>query len=85
MHGHTLICPSTIGMGFTDYKDASRTIRMGFTDRFVISHALRDVTERLFLMDESIYKATWLGFCSYTFCISMIDQFNNFTTDTGDI
>ena len=49
-------------MGFTDEKDVSRTIRMGFTDRFVVSHATREVTERHFLMDKSLYKGhmAWL-------------------------
>ena len=51
-------------MGFTDDKDASRTIRTGFTDRFVVSHALGEITERRFLTDESIYKGhlAWLSF-----------------------
>ena len=30
--------------GFTDDKDASRTIRTGFTDRFLVFHALQEVT-----------------------------------------
>ena len=49
-------------MGFMDDKDASRTIRTGFTDIFVASRALREVTDRRFVMDESIYKAhlAWL-------------------------
>ena len=42
--------------GFTDDKDASRTIKMGFTDRFVVSHDTQEVSERRFLMDESLYK-----------------------------
>ena len=52
----------TIVMGFTDDKDASRTIRTGFTDRFVVSHALREFMERHFLIDESLYNGqlTWL-------------------------
>ena len=41
-------------MGFTDDKDASRTIRTGFTDRF--SHDTWEVTETHFLMDDSLYK-----------------------------
>ena len=61
---HSLMCPRTIGTGFMDDKDASRTIRMGFTDRYVVSHAPCEVTERRFLMDESIYKGhlAWLLF-----------------------
>ena len=43
-------------MGFTDDKDASRTIRMGFTDVIVVSHDIREFMERRFLMDESLYK-----------------------------
>ena len=86
MYRHARMCPRTIRKSFTDAKDASRTIKTGFTDRFVVSHALREVTRRFILTDKSIYKATWFGFCLYTFCISMrIDQFNNFSTDTGDI
>ena len=38
-------------MGFTDDKDASR-----FTDVIVVSHDIREFTERHFLMDESLYK-----------------------------
>ena len=53
-HGHARMCPRTIGTGFTDDKDSSKTIRTGFTDRFVVSQALREVTERLLLRDESI-------------------------------
>ena len=37
MHGHAGMCPRTIWTGFTDDKDASRTVRTGFTDRFVVS------------------------------------------------
>ena len=59
--------PRKIGTGFTDDKDASRTIRMGFTDRFVVSHALRGVMERLFLTDESIYKPLGLAFAHIHF------------------
>ena len=47
MHRHSRMCPRTIGMGFTDDKDASKTIRTGFTDRFVVFHALQELTERL--------------------------------------
>ena len=56
MQGHSRTCPRTIGTEFTDDKDASRTIRTGFTDRFVISQATREVMERHFLMDKSLYK-----------------------------
>ena len=35
----------TIGTGFTDDKDVSRTIRMGFMDRFLASHCTRKLTE----------------------------------------
>ena len=54
-----------------DDKDTSRTIRTGFMDRFVVSHGTREFTERCFLMDESLCKGTLVGFCSYTFCVSM--------------
>ena len=56
------MCPRTIGTGFTDDKDTARTIRMRFMDRFVISNAFREVTERSFLMNESLYKGylAWL-------------------------
>ena len=62
MHKHSRTCPRTIGTGFTDDKDDSRTIRTGFTDRFVVSHGTREITERCFLMDESLYKGhfAWL-------------------------
>ena len=61
-------------MGFTDNKDASRTIRTGFTDRFVVSHDTCKVTERHFLMDESRYKGhlAWL----------LLIQFLHFNEDT---
>ena len=76
--GHARMCPRTKGMCFTDDKDISSTIK------FVVFHAFWEVMERL--TDKCIYKTTWLGFCSFTVCISMwMDQFNNFTTDTGDI
>ena len=62
MHRCLQICPRTIGTGFTDEKDAPWIIRMGFTDRFLVSHDTREVTERCFLMDESLYKVylAWL-------------------------
>ena len=43
----------TIGTGFMEVKDASRTIRTGFMDRIVVSHDTRELTERRFLMDKS--------------------------------
>ena len=60
-----------------DEKEASRTIRVGFTDRIVVSHDTRELTERGFLMHESLYKGhlAWL-LLIYTFCNSMcIHQF----------
>ena len=71
MHGCLRTCPRIIGTGFTDDKEASRTIRTGFTDRFVVSHDTREVTERRFLMDESLYKGHLAWFCSYNFGILM--------------
>ena len=61
-------------MGFTDNKDASRTIRMGFTDRFVVSYDTQEIAERRCLMDESLYKGhlAWL----------LIIQFLHFDEDT---
>ena len=55
-------CIQTKGIGFTDDKDASRTITMGFTDVIVVSHTTREFKERRFLMDESLYKGyqTWV-------------------------
>ena len=64
-------------MGFTDEKDASRTIRTGFMDRNVVSHDTRELTERCFIMHESLYKGhfAWL-LLIYTFCYLMcIHQF----------
>ena len=50
-------------MAFTNYKDASRTIRTGFTDVMVVSHDTQEFTERRFLMDETLYKGqqAWLS------------------------
>ena len=50
-------------MGFTDDKDASRTIRRVFTDVIVVSHDTQEFTERRFLMDESLYKGhqAWIS------------------------
>ena len=72
MHRCLRICPRTIGTGFD--KDTSRTIRMGFTDRFVVFHDTHEVTERLFLMDKSLYK----GHLSWFLLI----QFLHFDEDT---
>ena len=77
MHGYLQIYPRTIGTGCTDDKDTSRTIRTGFTDRIVVSHDTRELTERRFLMDESLCKGhlAWL-LLIYTFCNLMcIHQF----------
>ena len=62
MHGSLQTCPRTIGTGFMDDKDASRTITMGFINRFVVSHSTREFMERDSLMDESLYKGhlAWL-------------------------
>ena len=59
-------------MVFTDDKDASRTIRTGFMDRFFVSHCTRELTERRFGLDESLYKGhlAWL-LLIYTFCNSV--------------
>ena len=69
------MCPRTIATGFMDDKDVSITIRMGFMDRFVVSHALREVTERSFLMDESLYK----GYLAWLFLIHIL----HFDEDTA--
>ena len=62
MHGYLRIYSWTTGTGFTDNKDASRTIRIRFTDGIIVSHDTRELTERHFLMDESLYKGhlAWL-------------------------
>ena len=62
MHKYLRMYPRTIGTGFMDNKDASRTIRMGFMEKFVVSHDIREFTERHFVMDESLYKGhlAWL-------------------------
>ena len=54
-------------MGFMDDKDASRTIRTGLMDVIVVSHDTREFTERQFLMDESLYRGTKLGFLGWHF------------------
>ena len=57
------MCPRTIGLGFMDNKDASRTIRTRFMDRFMVTpRHTREFTERRFLMYESLYKGrlAWL-------------------------
>ena len=56
MHGCLRTCPRTIGTGFTEIRIPQGQIRMGFMDRFVVSHDTRELTERCFLMDESLYK-----------------------------
>ena len=43
-------------MGFTDDKDASRTIKTGFADVMVVSHDTQEFMERRFLIDETLYK-----------------------------
>ena len=50
-------------MGFTDDKDASRTIRTGFMNVIVVSHDTQEFTERRFLMNKSLYKGhqAWLS------------------------
>ena len=62
MHRHLPTCLRTIETGLMDDKDAARTLRMGFVDRLVVSQATQEVTERHFLMDESLYKGkfAWL-------------------------
>ena len=63
--------------GVTDEKDPSRIIRTGFNGRIVVSHTTRELTERHFLMHESLYKGhlAWL-LLIYTFCNSMcVHQF----------
>ena len=77
MHGYLQIYSRTIGTGFTDEKDTSRTIRAGLRDRIVVSHDTRELTERRFLMHESLYKGhLLLLLLIYTFCNSRcIHQF----------
>ena len=58
MHGEAGMCSRTTEMGYTDNKDASRTTRTGFIDRFVVSHTALETTERHFLMNDRLYKAT---------------------------
>ena len=55
-------------MGLMDGKDVSRTIRTGFTDTFLVSHSTRELTERCFVMDKTLYKGhlAWL-LLIYTF------------------
>ena len=67
MHEYLRIYPRRIGTGFTGDKDASRT---GFTDRIVVSHDTRELTERCFLMDESLYKGhlAWLLLIHFLHC-----------------
>ena len=59
-------------MGFTDGKDVSRTIRTGFTDTLVVSHSTRELTERRFVMDKTLYKDHWAWvLLIYTFANSI--------------
>ena len=58
MHGYSQIFPRTIGTGFMDDKDTSRTIRTGFTDRILLSHDTWEVTERLPEDSDSIDEDT---------------------------
>ena len=58
--GYARTCPRTIGTGFTDDRDASRTIRTGFTKRFVVSHATREVTKRCPVYSYWHLNSTWL-------------------------
>ena len=52
-----------------DDKDTSRTIRTGFTDRFVVSHAIWEVTERPVLTDEGQKRALGLAFAHIHFAL----------------
>ena len=65
MHRYLWIYSRTIGTGFTDEKDTSRTIRKEFTARIVVSHDTQELTERRYTKKEAYIKGTWLGFCSY--------------------
>ena len=49
-------------MGITDDKDVSRTLRTKFTDGILVSHDTRQLMEKRFLMDKSLYKGhlAWL-------------------------
>ena len=90
-HGYE-ICPQiirrcirTMGMGIMDGKDVSRTIRTGFTDTFVVSHSTRELMERRFVMDKTLYKGHWAWLLLiFTFDNSMCKhQFlETFTVDT---
>ena len=77
IHGYQRIYSRDNRDGFTDEKDASKIIRTGCTDRIVVFQDTRELTERRFLMHESLYKGhlAWL-LLTYTFCNSMcIHQF----------
>ena len=54
MHRCLQMCPRTIGTGFTDNKDASRTIRTAFTDRFVVSHCTGEFQKDAFSWTKAI-------------------------------
>ena len=71
--------------GFMDGKDISRTIRTGFMDTFVVSHSTRELMERRFVMDKTLYTSHWAWLLLiYTFGNSMYKhQFlETFTVDT---
>ena len=74
----------TIGTGFTDNKDTSRTIRTGFTDRIVVSHDTWELTERRFLMGESLYKGALALAFAHTLSAARCEyiNFGNFTAYT---
>ena len=63
IHRYSRRCIRTIGMGFTDGKVLSRTIRTGFMDTFEVSHSPRELTERRFVMDKTLYKGHWAWLC----------------------
>ena len=62
IHGYSWRCIQTIGIGFMDGNDVSRTIRTGFTDIFSVSHSTQELTERCFVMNKTLYKGH-LAFC----------------------
>ena len=81
--GHSWTCSRTIRTGFTDDKDASRTMRMRFTVDFWFPPPLGKLPNDAFIWTKAYIRGTWFGYCSFTSCISMrIHQFNNFTTNT---
>ena len=64
--------------GFTDDKDASRTIKTWFTDVIVLSHDIREFMERRFLMDESLYKGHQAWVSRMAFSAVRGDPYCNF-------